>query len=106
VKLGTIEAMILFDADKIDGLGAIGLARSFAMVGKYGDLLYEKFDRDSVEEYMRETDKKHAPNIEFQIKYKSMCEQLYTEHAKNMAEERIKFMELFFNQLNSEVNER
>lgn len=32
----TIEAQILFDADKLDGLGAIGIARVFALCGQQG----------------------------------------------------------------------
>jgi len=35
-KPSTIEAKILYDADKIDGLGAIGIARVFAFCGQNG----------------------------------------------------------------------
>ncbi len=37
----TIEAKILFDADKLDGLGASGIARVFALFGQKGKTLLE-----------------------------------------------------------------
>lgn len=40
VKPKTREAKILFDADKLDVLGAIGVARSFMIAGQYGQKIY------------------------------------------------------------------
>lgn len=36
IKPSSIEAKILFDADKIDGVGAVGIARVFAFMGQNG----------------------------------------------------------------------
>lgn len=107
----TIEAKVLFDADKLDGIGATGIARSFMMVGQYGGKLYEDLTvyRES-EENLLETSKfnniidKHSPNIEFEIKYKKVPESLYTKKAKEIAAERKKFMEKFFETLEDEVH--
>ena len=72
-KPKTIEAKLLFDADKIDVLGAVGVARMFATAGKYNQNLWElNFDMES---YLRENMpegrikdiSKHSPYKEFLI---------------------------------------
>ncbi len=111
-KPKTLEAKILFDADKLDAIGAIGIARCFMLAGKYGERIYSK---KSVEEYAKENlvggkldgriidITKHAPNLEFEIKLKRIPEKLYTEKAKQIANERVKFMEEFFERLEKEL---
>jgi uncharacterized protein len=48
----TLEAKILFDADKLDAAGAIGLARGFAWIGKNGAHIYKK--ADNLDDYIKE----------------------------------------------------
>lgn len=79
VKPKTREAKILFDADKLDVLGAIGVARSFMMAGQYGQKIYSDI---SIEEYLKDNVvgekadgrikdiSKHAPNLEFELKFR------------------------------------
>lgn len=101
----SIEAQILYDADKLESLGAVGIARSYVMVGQYGTSIYSDYDENNVEKHLKENTEKHAPNIEFQIKYRHLAEKLYTEEAKKIAYHRTKFMELYFQQLENEVND-
>jgi len=94
----TKEARILFDADKLDTLGAIGIARQFAWVGKNKANIYKKAD---IVNYAKDNlgggkingrikDKtKHSPQIEFVTKIKFIVKKLHTKEAKKMAEERI-----------------
>lgn len=111
-KPETIEAKILFDADKLDSIGAIGVARSFCWVGKNNANIYRKVD---IDEYVKENmngkingriqDKtKHSPQIEFDVKSKFLIEKLFTETAKNICRERIVFSENFLNRLEREIN--
>ena len=44
VKPSSIETKILFDADKLDCIGAIGVARAYAWAGKQGIKLYSDKD--------------------------------------------------------------
>lgn len=112
VKPKTLEAKILFDADKLDMLGAVGIARSFMTAGKYGQKIYPEIP---LKEYVKEnlTDgrlegrikdiSKHSPVFEFETKIKHIPEKLYTERAKRMAEKRVKFMREFFKRLEGEI---
>ncbi|WP_018261162.1 HD domain-containing protein [Methylobacterium sp. WSM2598] len=43
----TIEAMILQDADRLDALGAVGVARCFYVAGRIGSALYDSADPDA-----------------------------------------------------------
>jgi uncharacterized protein len=107
-----IEAKILFDADKLDVLGAIGIARSFMMAGQYGQKVFSNI---SIERYLKENVigekaegrikdiSKHAPNLEYELKFKHIRERLYTQKAKEIAEERLQFMRSFFERLQREM---
>lgn len=111
-KPKTKEAMIVFDADKLETVGAIGIARAFAWVGKNNAHLYKTAD---IEEYVQENlggkingriqDKtKHSPQLNWETKDKHIVEYLYTEKAKEMAKERKAFSELFLEKLKKEID--
>jgi len=112
-KPETVEAKILFDADKLDSIGAIGIARSFCWQGENKARIYSDVP---LKEYIKENlvggklngkikDKsKHAANLEFETKLKHIPERLYTERAKAIAKERMRFMNEFFLRLKKEIN--
>ena len=109
----TKEAQILFDADKIDSVGAIGIARSFIWVGKnnakmYTDIDIEKYINDNLggDPNSRIRNKtKHSPQIEFETKFKNLANSLYTEKGRKLCQERIDFYKNFLNQLEKEILE-
>jgi len=47
---------------------------------------------------------KHAPNLEFETKFKHIPDKLYTPKAKELAKKRIEFMKQFFERLKREIN--
>ena len=108
----TLEAMILFDADKLDVLGAIGVARSFVIAGEYGERIYSD---TPVEEYIKDNlvngvtkgrikdISKHTPNLEYETKFRYVPAKLFTEKAKQLAKGRMEFMDLFFQRLQMEI---
>lgn len=111
-KAKTIEAKILFDADKLDACGAIGLARGASWIGEHKAKIYSeeplsKFIKNNLVGGKRngimkkKTD--YALNFEYQLKIKYILKRLYTKKAKKIAKERIKFMKLFLNRLKKEV---
>jgi len=111
VKPRTIEAKILSDADKLDVIGAIGIARCFMLAGRMGQRIWSDVP---LEEYVRENIvigrikewDKHAPNLEFELKLKHIPDVLYTERAKEIARKRMEFMEEFFRRLKEELEGR
>ncbi len=111
-ELKTKEAQILFDADKLDAVGAIGIARSFVWVGRNNAKIYTDID---IEKYIDENlggkingriqDKtKHSPQIEFETKLKFLITKLQTKKAKEICKERIEFYKSFLDRLNKEIN--
>jgi len=107
----TIEAKILFDADKLDTVGAIGVARSFVWVGRNKARIYANVNLD---EYIKDNlggkingriqDKtKHSPQIEYQTKVKFLMEKLNTTKAKEICLDRLEFFENFLGRLEKEV---
>lgn len=110
-KPKTKEAQILFDADKLDALGAIGIARGFVWIGKNNANIYKKAD---IKKYAKENlcgkingriqDKtKHSPQIEFQTKLKNLPKRLYTKKAKLVAKERLRFHKEFLERMEKEI---
>jgi uncharacterized protein len=97
-KPETLEAKILFDADKLDCIGAIGIARAYAWAGKQGIKLYS--DKDYLGTGY---EKQHSPITEFAYKLSKVKDRLFTDTAKKIAEQRHNYMEDFFKQLNQEL---
>ena len=105
----TPEAKILFDADKLDAIGAIGVCRAYAYCGENGQRLYsdfspEDFQKAPEQKISRITDhSRHTPILEFQLKLSRIKDRLYTNTARKIAEERHLFIKSFFLRLYEEV---
>ena len=102
----TIEAKIVRDADRLDAIGAVGIARTFAYGGAKGRLLYDANETPrenmSVEEYRT---KKTASVTHFYEKLLKLSEGMQTKKGKELAIERQAFMELFLENLRKETGE-
>ena len=107
VEAETIEAKIVRDADRLDAIGAIGIARTFAFGGAKGRLLYDATETPrenmSVEEYRT---KKTASVTHFYEKLLKLSEGMQTTKGKELAVERHAFMELFLENLRKETGEQ
>jgi uncharacterized protein len=108
----TLEAQVLSDADKLDGVGAVGIARTFMWSGKVGAPLYSNVD---IEDYKRMNldengrfikEELHASNLEYELKLKRIGERLFTDQARAIFDQRIRFMNLFFETLKGELDLR
>jgi uncharacterized protein len=95
------EAKVLFDADKLDSIGAVGIGRAFLFSGEIGAKLHNKdIQLESTKPYTKED----TAYREFLIKLKDIKEKMLTNEGKRIAEERHIFMNNFFIRLNKEVD--
>jgi uncharacterized protein len=97
----TVEARVLHDADKLDAIGAIGVARAFAYGGHEGQRLWAEVPPDYAESAA--TRRQHTPVHEYQMKLSRIRGRLLTESARAIAEDRHAFMVAFFHRLEQEV---
>ena len=101
----TLEAKVLFDADKLDAIGAIGIARAFAYGGAHNQRLWAPRQNVDVVRWEREGDDaaNHTPVHEFVVKLARIHTQLYTEEGRRIAAARHRYMVQFFDRLDAEV---
>jgi uncharacterized protein len=103
--LSSVEAKIVQDADRLDALGAIGIARTFAYGGKKGQAMYdpeiEVRENMTEEEYRKGKSSSVHHFYEKLLKLKNL---MNTDTAKEMAEERHQYMEQFLQQFYHEWN--
>ncbi|WP_051305369.1 HD domain-containing protein [Desulfogranum mediterraneum] len=96
----SLEARILFDADKLDSIGAIGIGRAFLFAGQIGACLHNpETNPEQTSPYSAED----TAYREFQVKMSRVKDQLLTGLGRQLALERHAFMETFFSQLNQEI---
>jgi len=95
------EAKILFDSDKLDSIGAVGIGRAFLFAGEVGAKLHNKnADLSKSAEYTKED----TAYREYLVKLRTIRDKIFTNEGKRIAEERHDFMVEFFDRLNREVD--
>ena len=99
----TPEARSLFDADKLDAIGAIGIARVFAHAGARGQPLYAPLEIARAE---GGGTLGHTPVHEYVVKLSRLRGILTTAAGRDIAEERHSYMERFFARLEEEAEGR
>jgi uncharacterized protein len=98
----TLEAEVLFDADKLDVIGAIGVARTIAYDVVVGQPIYAQPSRRFLETGQKEPGEPHSSYHEYLFKLSKIKDRLYTDTARTLAEQRHRFMAEFFERLADE----
>jgi len=97
----TLEAKILYDADKLDSIGAVGIGRAFLFAGQIGARLHNpELDPAATAPYSLED----TAYREFRIKMSKVHTHMLTSVGREMAEQRYAFMQTFFDQLTRETS--
>jgi len=96
----TLEAKILFDADKLDSIGAVGIGRAFLFAGEVGARLHDpRVDVRKTKAYSKED----TAYREFLVKLSRVKSRMFTAEGRRIARERHEFMTSFFRRLNKET---
>ncbi|MCP5098055.1 MAG: HD domain-containing protein [Chloroflexi bacterium] len=96
----TIEAKVVQDADRLDSIGAIGIARCLMVGISFGIDLY---NREEPFPQMREPNDKQFIIDHFYVKLFKLVNMMQTEAGRAEAERRTQFMRDFLYQLATEI---
>jgi len=95
----TLEAKLLSDADNLDALGAVGIARCFAYGGERGEVIHDPA-------VPPEADDSAAGRSQYNHFYKKILdlpERMYTDAGRRIADDRAAFVEAFLDRFDREV---
>ena len=96
----TIEAKVVQDADRLDAIGAVGIARAFIIGGQLGRPIYDESDPFCRE---REPDDFAATVDHFYTKLFKLVDTMQTDAGRREAQVRTQFMHEFLTQLGREL---
>ena len=96
----TIEAMVVFDADKLDSMGAIGVGRAFHFAGNIGARVHNTEEEALGSDAYGHEDSAYR---EYLVKLRHLHDAMLTAEGRRMGEERHRFMREFFERLGREV---
>jgi len=99
----TIEARVLFDADKLDAIGAVGVARAYLFAGELGACLHNPhLPVEEAEPYSRND----TGYREYVVKLSKIRKRMLTREGRRLAQQRHAFMAQFFDRFLDEYDGR
>lgn len=102
VQPQTLEARCLYDADKLDAMGAIGVARACAFAGAHGSRLWTVGVEEAAAADAPQG-RDYTPVHEYVFKLRRLLGTLHTPSARRIGAERHAFMTAFFERLDVEA---
>jgi len=97
----TIEAKVLYDADKLDAIGAIGVARAYSYAGEHNQMLISDFEHD-YDSDLHVDHSNHSPIKEYKVKLSKIRDKMLTDEGRRIAIDRDGFMKDYFERLKRE----
>jgi uncharacterized protein len=101
----TLEGKIVQDSDRLDAIGAIGIARAFAYGGSHGRLIYDPNEKPVLAKSEADYRKgNHATLTHFYEKLLLLKDMMTTPEGKKMAEKRHQVLVDYLNEFHQEIN--
>lgn len=102
-SIKSIEGLIVQDADRLDALGAIGIARTFAYGGYKGRTIYDPTIKPTLHETFEEYKQSNTPSLNhFYEKLFLLKDNMNTKTGKQLAVKRHTFMEIYLKEFYTE----
>ena len=98
----TTEARVLFDADKLDVLGAIGVVRALGYALQSGQPAFAEASKTFLESGKTEPGEPHSAYHEYLFKLRSISAALTTQAGRDLAIHRQRVLDTFFEELAAE----
>ena len=102
----TLEAQVLFDADKLDAIGAVGVARAIGYAIQAGQPAYAPPSAQFLETGELQPGEPHSAYHEYLFKLRRIKERMLTSSGRKLADERHRVMAEFFEKLAQEMGDR
>jgi len=102
----SVEAKVLFDADKLDVIGAIGVARTLAYAFQAQQPVFSRPSEQFLESGVKQPGEPHSAYHEFIFKPQKISGVLLTETAKKIANHRQRFLDAYFEELADEMSNK
>ena len=99
----TQEAKVVFDADKLDVLGAFGAARTIAYAAQANQPIFVKPSEQFLATGKKAPGEPHSSYHEYLFKLRKVKERLFTNEARRIAETRHAYLVAFYDQLLAEA---
>ncbi|HTX78805.1 MAG TPA: HD domain-containing protein [Longilinea sp.] len=100
----TLEAKVLFDADKLDVLGAIGAGRTIAYAAIRKQPIFAHPSERFIQTGEKEPGEPHSSYHEYLFKLVKVKDRMFTPTGLAIAEERLAFLKAFYEQLEAEFD--
>jgi uncharacterized protein len=103
----TIEGRVVQDADRLDAIGAVGIARTFAYGGHAGQPMHDPTQAPEAHATFADYKSKRTTTINhFYEKLLLLKDRMNTDTARRLAEARHTFMQCFLDEFDNEWNGR
>ena len=97
----TLTDKLLYDADKLDSIGAVGIGRAFHFAGRIGARVHNTEEEALASEAYTREDSAYR---EYLVKLRHVAGRMLTGSGKRLAAQRSAFMEEFFRELKAETS--